>query len=33
MQYGFYRYALLAYLLVWVAVERAFIKNSRKAGT
>ena len=29
---GFYRYALLPDLL-WLAVERAFIKNSRKAGT
>ena len=32
MQYGFYRYALLADSL-WVAVEKAFTKNSRKAGT
>ena len=32
MQYGFYRYALLADLL-WLVVERAFTKNSRKAGT
>ena len=27
MQYGFYRYALLADSL-WVAVEKAFTKNS-----
>ena len=33
MQYGFNRYGLLVYLLLWVAVERAFTKNSRKAGT
>ena len=32
MQYGFYRYALLADLL-WLAVERTFTKNSRKAVT
>ena len=32
MQYGFYRYALLADLL-WLVVERAFTKNSRKART
>ena len=32
MQYGIYRYALLADLL-WLVVERAFTKNSRKAGT
>ena len=32
MQYDFYRYPLLADLL-WVVVERAFTKNSRKAGT
>ena len=32
MQYGFYRYALLEDLL-WLVVERAFIENSRKAGT
>ena len=31
MLYGFYRYALLANLL-WLVVERAFTKNSRKAG-
>ena len=31
MQYGFCRYALLADLL-WLAVERVFTKNSRKAG-
>ena len=31
MLYGFYRYALLADLL-WLVVERAFTKNSRKAG-
>ena len=30
--YNFYRYALLADLL-WLVVERAFTKNSRKAGT
>ena len=29
MQYGFYRYALLADLVV----ERVFTKNSRQAGT
>ena len=32
MQCGFYRYALLADLL-WLAVERAFTKNSGKAAT
>ena len=32
MQYAFYRYTLLADLL-WLVVERAFAKNSRKAGT
>ena len=32
IQYGFYRCALLADLL-WLFVERAFSKNSRKAGT
>ena len=32
MQYGFYRYVLLGDLL-WLAVERAFTKNSRKTGT
>ena len=32
MQYGFYRYALLADLL-WLVVERVFTKNPRKAGT
>ena len=32
MLYGFYSYALLANLL-WLVVERAFTKNSRKAGT
>ena len=31
MQYGFYRYVLLADLL-WLVVERAFTKNLRKAG-
>ena len=31
MQYGFYRYALLADLLF--ATERALTKNSRKAAT
>ena len=31
MQHGSYRYALLADLL-WLVVERAFTKNSRKAG-
>ena len=32
MQYGFYKYALLADL-IWLVVERTFMKNSRKAGT
>ena len=32
MLYGFYMYTLLANLL-WLVVERAFTKNSRKAGT
>ena len=32
MQYGFYRYAQLADSL-WLVVESAFTKNSRKAGT
>ena len=32
MQYGWYRYVLLADL-VWLVFERAFTKNSRKAGT
>ena len=32
IQYGFYRYALLADLLLLI-VERGFTKNSRKAGT
>ena len=32
MQYGFYRYALLADL-IWLIAERAFTINSRKAGT
>ena len=32
MLYGFYRYALLADLL-WLVVERAFTKNSKKART
>ena len=32
MQFGFYRYALLADLL-WLVAERAFTKNSRKVGT
>ena len=32
MQYGFYKYALLADLL-WLVAERAFTKNLKKAGT
>ena len=32
MHNGFYRYALLADLL-WLVVERAFTKNSKKART
>ena len=32
MQYGFYGYTLRADLL-WLVIERAFAKNSRKAGT
>ena len=32
MQYGFYGYTLRADLL-WLVIERAFVKNSRKAGT
>ena len=32
MQFGFYRYALLADLL-WLVVEKVFTKNSRKVGT
>ena len=32
MQYGFYSYASLTDFL-WLAIERAFTKNSRKSGT
>ena len=32
MRYGFYRDAFLADL-IWLVVERAFTKNSRKVGT
>ena len=31
IQYGIYRYALIADF-PWLAVERAFTKNARKAG-